>query len=284
MREWKYFNNKFYNSDNSLIDLKKKNSGVSNFYLSVLEKRFELFKEFNFNNYFFYKWLNIFKYLNKRIAGNSNILNITTINIFFLDLISSYRGLRHIQGLPVRGQRTWTNAWSTYRSNLTLRNFKLSYLKKNFSKISIGEIQIAQMAEQFNLLWKLQWENEWKSERKKRLNLLKKSKNPIKIDLNSISQGQINIKKDSRGKNRKKMKTSKNKFNTGFDVGFTNVLLKSSLELNTNNLKRVELAKQLRLKKETLKNLNKKKVNNKNIKKLNKIRTQIIRKSTKLFI
>jgi ribosomal protein S13 len=42
---------------------------------------------------------------NKKDIKKKNIFNI-----FMLDFINSYRGLRHSFGLPVRGQRTWTNA------------------------------------------------------------------------------------------------------------------------------------------------------------------------------
>jgi ribosomal protein S13 len=44
-------------------------------------------------------------------------------NIIRLYLIRSYRGRCHALGKPVRGQRTWSNAWSTYNVNTTLRGF-----------------------------------------------------------------------------------------------------------------------------------------------------------------
>ena len=69
-----------------------------------------------------------------------------------LDLINSYRGLRHAFGLPVRGQRTWTNAWSCYRSNLILRQFKIKLSKRLYTSITISELNIAYLAEQINSL------------------------------------------------------------------------------------------------------------------------------------
>lgn len=47
-------------------------------------------------------------YLNKDIAGEFKRIN--SLNIKRLTTIKSYRGLRLFQGLPVRGQRTHSNA------------------------------------------------------------------------------------------------------------------------------------------------------------------------------
>ena len=73
--------------------------------------------------------------LSKLIALKTNFTRLNprfmkTINIYWLELIGSYRGWRHIHGLPVRGQRTWTNAWSVYKSNLDLREFLVTLTKK----------------------------------------------------------------------------------------------------------------------------------------------------------
>jgi len=49
-------------------------------------------------------------------------------------LIKSYRGRCHAVGKPVRGQRTWSNAWNSYNINKTLRAFiseTSSILNKN---------------------------------------------------------------------------------------------------------------------------------------------------------
>jgi ribosomal protein S13 len=44
-------------------------------------------------------------------------------NIIRLYLIKTYRGKCHALGKPVRGQRTWSNAWNSYRCNKVLRSF-----------------------------------------------------------------------------------------------------------------------------------------------------------------
>lgn len=45
------------------------------------------------------------------------------LNILRLYLIKSYRGRCHALGKPVRGQRTWSNAWTSFNSNRTLRSY-----------------------------------------------------------------------------------------------------------------------------------------------------------------
>lgn len=48
-------------------------------------------------------------------------------------LIKSYRGRCHALGKPVKSQRTWSNAWSSFKNNLVLRSF-ISYTKSNILK------------------------------------------------------------------------------------------------------------------------------------------------------
>ena len=140
-------------------------------------------------------------------------------NVFMLDLINSYRGLRHSFGLPTRGQRTWTNAWSVYRSNLMLRQFKIKLSKRLYTTITINDLNIAYLAEQINSLWKLQWESEWKKAKRQRQLQAKKSRNFYKVDLRSIASGNVSVKK--------KQASS---YIIGFDPGFTKYVIKQSLK------------------------------------------------------
>ncbi len=158
-----------------------------------------------------------------------NIKDRKLLNIFFLDLINSYRGWRHARGLPVRGQRTWTNAWTTYRANLVLREYKIILAKKIYGNISSSELNVAYLAEQVNMLWKLQWEQEWREAKKKRLVYLKKDVNLYKVDLYSMSKGLVGgyTKRGDKAK-KQKQTTRKNYFSLGFDTGFTKTLLKTS--------------------------------------------------------
>ena len=54
---------------------------------------------------------------------NNSYHDLYRLNIIRLYLIKSYRGKCHALGKPTRGQRTWSNAWNSYRCNKLLRNF-----------------------------------------------------------------------------------------------------------------------------------------------------------------
>jgi len=127
------------------------------------------------------------------------------INIVILDLINSYKGWRHLRGLPVKNQRTWSNGWTSYRNNLILRTFKLSTLKQVYSTLSNANLNTIYMAEHVNLIWKLQWENEWNEAKRKRLVYLNKAKTALKVDLNLMSNFLVNqgLKKNNKQKKKK---------------------------------------------------------------------------------
>jgi ribosomal protein S13 len=98
------------------------------------------------------QFIMIYKILLTVVPEKKDFKKKTVFNIFLLDLVNSYRGLRHAFGLPVRGQRTWTNAWSSYRSNLILRQFKIKLSKRLYTSITLNELNIAYLAEQINSL------------------------------------------------------------------------------------------------------------------------------------
>ena len=54
---------------------------------------------------------------------NNRIRDLHRLTVIRLYLIKSYRGRCHALGKPVRGQRTWANAWSSYNNNKVLRGF-----------------------------------------------------------------------------------------------------------------------------------------------------------------
>ena len=163
------------------------------------------------------------------IPSKRTLKNRHLVNIFFLDIIASYRGWRHSKGLPVRGQRTWTNAWNSYRNNLVLREHKVLLAKNLYGNIPLNELNVAYLAEQVNLLWKLQWEQEWREAKKKRLLTLKKDSSLFKVDLFSMSRGMVSGFTKSGEKAKKQKQTiKKNYFSLGFDPGFTKALLKDS--------------------------------------------------------
>jgi ribosomal protein S13 len=48
----------------------------------------------------------VYKILLSVVPDNKELKKKMIFNIFILDLVNSYKGLRHAFGLPVRGQRT----------------------------------------------------------------------------------------------------------------------------------------------------------------------------------
>ena len=144
-------------------------------------------------------------------------------NIYFLDFIGSYRGYRHSFGLPVNGQRTWTNAKTAFSSNSLLRNYKLNSFKKSLLNLPLSDVNNAFYLEQLNFLWKSQWELEWFFAKKKRLVDLKKSRGYIKFDVNTLAKINPNVKD----------KKKQSLFSIGFDPGFTKFILKNNVKLKS---------------------------------------------------
>lgn len=232
--------------------------------LNSLEERFEVFSDKPLTNQEEYKWESLEDFFGFFLPPMASYKSRLEVNILYLDLIYTYRGWRHSKGFPVRGQRTWSNAWSSYRSNLFLRNIKLKIAKKYYGNLPENEINMAYLAEDINSLWKLQWEHEWKAA-KKRLKASEKNnkKNPVKIDLASMAQGNViidDIIKKKLKANKKKRVVQKNVFTLGFDPGFTKFVLsnhhnpgKSSqttatLLNNNKNFKKTNIKKKIDIK------------------------------------
>lgn len=230
MQEIKLFNGSNLEYGLSLNYLKKKNYGIGFFFLKFLNSRFELNFNSSIASFYFHQWVCLHKFLISIVPKDSSFKKRKLLNIFFLDVINSYKGWRHSHGLPVRGQRTWTNANSSYKSNVTLRYFKINSAKRIYGSSSIHETTVAYFAEQINLLWKLQWEKEWLSAKKKRTQIFKKKTGSYKIDLYSMAKGQVSSgdSLSSKKKNKKKKEVGKNVFLLGFDPGFTKKLLRKT--------------------------------------------------------
>ena len=238
--------------------------GYGDSHVDFFSKKFE-----NHNNYYYnnfkknYKFINnaVIYYYPKQIAIKKKQL----LNIYILDAIQSYKGVRHSKGLPCRGQRTWTNAWTSYRANTVLRVFKIKLLNRVYKKIPYGQINMYYLAEQINLLWKVFWKDEWLNSKKKVLTGSKKKS--FNIDVSSMAQGNV-ISPTRLKKMSKKQKSSmgKNTLTLGFDVGFTKKVL-------------IDLNKQDKLKK--IKNLKIKKVKKNKIDEKTKIIKHKLKKKSK---
>lgn len=171
------------------------------------------------------KWSSLFRSINLIFPKTLDIEIKNRLNIFYLDILQTYKGWRHIKGLPVRGQRTWTNGNSVFRSNFVLRRYKIKLAQKMYTQLSVSDVNTAYLAEQMNSLWKTQWEAEWKAARKNRLRLIKQG-GQAKADLINMSKGNVISPQKLQKMNKKqKQALKKNQFSLGFDTGFTKKII-----------------------------------------------------------
>ena len=69
-----------------------------------------------------------------QVNSVNNILpDVHRLKIIRLYLIKTYKGRCHALGKPVRGQRTWSNAWNSFNRNKVLRTF-ISETKQQLAK------------------------------------------------------------------------------------------------------------------------------------------------------
>ena len=68
--------------------------------------------------------LKIIEYIEKKFKVEGDLRSQTSLNIKRLTDLGTYRGLRHRNKLPVRGQRTHTNARTRKGKGVTIANKK----------------------------------------------------------------------------------------------------------------------------------------------------------------
>lgn len=232
------YNNNLINGNDTLYIFFKKNYGISVFLLKYIEQRIENTTNIHINNLNKNELEHFLLYIYFIIPYKFSFFKKKVINIVLLDLITCYRGWRHFKGLPVRGQRTWSNAWSVYKSNNIMRNFKLKCAKRYYTNVPFKQANIAYTAEYVNLLWERQWYNEWLSAKHSRLTY-KGYKGGMRIDLYSMYNYQV-MHPDKLNNLSKKQKQAfkKNYFSLGFEPGFTKALLNSvfnSIDINEDS-------------------------------------------------
>ena len=227
------FNGKVIDPEESLYSNVYSTYGLKKSALVFLENRMEMDLNELVKKLEKHEWEFFLESIYSLVPFKCNVLRKMTFNIYVLDMITSYRGWRHYRGLPVRGQRTWSNAWSTYKSNWVMRNFKLLLAKKNYGNIPVKDVKVASLAEYVNLTWKEQWEQEWLAARNSRLRF-KGNKNTIKIDMYAMSNYQVMHPLKLKNLSKKqKQSFKKNCFSLGFDPGFTKPLLMELYNLLT---------------------------------------------------
>lgn len=137
---------------------------VKNFNLNNI-----IFKERRNESFYFFFYLpysNIFlkkNWFNNFISFKfSNIKQRDLSYIVFLNLIFLWRSIRHLFGLPVNGQRTWSNANNSKKVNTILINFKINQFKLiyiNFKNLNLLKQLI--FSEFINLILKKHVYKDW---------------------------------------------------------------------------------------------------------------------------
>lgn len=87
------------------------------------------------------------------VPSGASITSRRLVRILFTDLIQSYQAWRHMWGLPVNGQRTWSNSWTAYRANRFMRDNKLRIAKVYYGRDYRGDRRIGFWSEHRNRLW-----------------------------------------------------------------------------------------------------------------------------------
>jgi len=134
-----FFAGKLFYINKSLFTVFSYIKGFGSLFISLVFKRLEL----NFsplllncdlptlNSKYKRELIHLFNNMFSQINSvNNNYRDLKRMNIIRLYLIRSYKGWCHALGKPVRGQRTWSNAWSSYKYNRTLRKFILETTRK----------------------------------------------------------------------------------------------------------------------------------------------------------
>ena len=138
-----FFGGKVFTFDQTLTELKIDTPGLGKTFRRLLLTRFELtmLEKKRSTSLLEYQELShrvinlplniIFSQVN---SVNNIYIDLYRFNLIRLYLIKTYRGRCHALGKPVRGQRTWSNAWNSYKCNKTLRGFiseTKRYIKEN---------------------------------------------------------------------------------------------------------------------------------------------------------
>lgn len=218
-------NNKILDDTSNIYDFTSNFYGSKNNFKNLIIKRLEIYENKNFLDFTNLNMDNFLYICHYIYLGKNNLKDFDLNNIYLIHFLMTYRGWRHVKGLPVRGQRTWTNAWSVYRNNTILRNYRKEEAKAYYISAPIKESVIAYEAEYVNVFWKTQFKDEWLSAYGE---LLRFNGHPstIRFELFLMANYQIMFpEKLEKLSKKKKQAHSKNSFSLGFEVGFTQSLM-----------------------------------------------------------
>lgn len=134
-----FISGKLYYFDSTLEDITEDTYGLNKRFSTLVKNRFE------FPNYNKQKILSFLQnedkfkiklsrpmnlLLSQLLSVNNNAFYLVKLRIIYYYLQRTYKGRCHAIGKPVRGQRTWSNAWTSFKYNNILRFFISSSKKK----------------------------------------------------------------------------------------------------------------------------------------------------------
>ena len=212
----KFNNNSLSYESNLKIFLSKNFFGSKYFFISQIESRIEISRLKSFKFYKIDKWLIFSKYINNIVPLNTSIKNKFLINLTFLFLTRTYRGWRHSFSLPSRGQRTWSNAWSVFKTKNIFKDYIFDLFKLGINNAHPDELKNGFYLEQLNCLWKWQWRKEWLKAFFKKKKEFKKIRGVKKLELNTLANSNPNYLKFKK----------QTVVPIGFEPGFTKKYLK----------------------------------------------------------
>lgn len=214
--------------------------GIGSFFYNHFIKKLELSKRL-INSNLPNKFKNrIYRDISKIQPDDSYIVNRYKVIVYFSDIIQSFKGWRHLKGLPTNGQRTWSNGWTAYKYNLFLREYKLKNAKSFYGRGYKADIKVSFMAEHINWLWKKQWPWEWAYSRNIVFKIFRKNPYKFQLDLFAIASGLLGSLKPNnpkQGKKKKKLLTGY----VGFDKNFTKLYARYLINMSKKRKRKNKL-------------------------------------------
>lgn len=145
-----FISGKLHYFDSSLSQVLNTTYGAGSSLKNLVSRRFEISEESYMHkrslpkieahyNIFLTRPLNIV--MSQLFSVNNSPVYLVRLRVISYFLNKTYRGKCHAVGKPVRGQRTWSNAWTSFKVNNLLRLFisnmkKKSQLDKSPDKIN----------------------------------------------------------------------------------------------------------------------------------------------------
>ena len=151
-------------------------------------------------------------------------------NLIIHDLLLTYKGWRHFKGLPVNGQRTWTNSKNSKKSNIELKGLKFRIFKSFYKGFNNSSVNVGMSVESYNRLWYKQWHSEWVLNKTKRQKFMKTSNKVCVYDFISVVAGRISGYQRQAKPGKKKRVYKSNFFTIGLRKGSTKRLIGSALK------------------------------------------------------